>query len=426
MKKPWRLIPAECMNLELFIAKRIYFKLGEKKKTSPPAIRIAIAGMALGLTVMILAVAIVIGFKKEIRDKVIGFGSHIQISSFDNNTSYETAPIGLSDSLAIILSGHPEIKHIEYYATKPAILKTDDQFQGVALKGVAANYDWSFIKDNLVEGTIPVFTDSAASNEILISRRIADKLHLSAGESVFAYFVQDGVDVRKFRITGIYETNFEEYDKLFLIGDVRQIQRLNGWAADQYSGIELMLDDYDRVQEVAEQLYYECIERDDPYGETYYVRSVQELNYQLFSWLDMLDTNVAVILALMALVSGFTMISGLLIIIMERISMIGVLKALGMSNGRIRKTFVYVSVFLVGKGMFWGNLIGVGLCWMQSYFKILKLNPETYSLTTVPVSLNVSIWLLLNLASLFVSVLMLIGSTYMISLVRPAKSIKFE
>lgn len=414
------------MNLELFIARRIRYGRGGSKRTSPAAIRIAMAGIALGLAIMIVAVAVIIGFKKEIRDKVVGFGAHIQINSFDNNTSYETAPIALSDSLVRLLARYPEIKHIDCYATKPGIVKTDDQFQGIVLKGVTPEFDWSFLEKNLIAGEIPAYTDSSVSNRILISKQIADKLRFSVGDPVYAYFVQDEIKARKFVVAGIYETNFSGYDNLFLIGDARHIQRLNEWNKDQYSGIDLMLTDYSRISEVSDALYFECIEQTDPYGETYYVRSIQELNSQLFGWLGMLDINVWIILVLMSLVSGFTMISGLLIIILEHTSMIGILKTLGLSNRRIRKIFIYVSVFLVGKGMLWGNLIGVTVCLVQHYFKIVKLDAATYSLDTVPIGLNVPFWLLLNVACLLISVLMLIGPSYVISLIRPAKTIKFE
>lgn len=414
------------MNLELFIAKKIHFNNDGERKVSPPAIRIATLGVALGLAIMILAVAIVIGFKHEVSGKVIGFGSHIQISGFSNNASFETLPIGVSDSLRNALNQNPEISYIETFGTKPGILKTDDEFMGIALKGVGMDYDWSFFEQNLIQGTLPLLSDSVTSNEILVSQYIADKLHLKVGDPILCYFIENNIRARRFKIAGIYQTNFTEYDKLFIIGDVRHVQKLNQWESDQYSGIEVKLKDFSKLDEVSENLYFELMNHTDKYGEQYFVRSVRELNPQLFNWLDLLDMNVWVILILMSVVAGFTMISGLLIIILERTNMIGVLKALGATNYSIRKTFMYVSLFLVGKGMMWGNIIGIFLCLFQSYFKIIKLDPNVYYIPAVPIELNLGYILLLNIACLIVSLLMLIGPSYLVSLIRPAKSIKFE
>ncbi|WP_455496599.1 ABC transporter permease [Coprobacter sp.] len=414
------------MNLELFIAKKIHFNKDGEKKVSPPAIRIATLGVALGLAIMIIAVAIVIGFKHEVSGKVIGFGSHIQISGFSNNSSFETLPIGVSDSLKEALIHNPEISHIECFGTKPGILKTDNEFMGIALKGVEKGYDWSFFEKNLIQGSQPLLSDSIVSNEILISQYIADKLHLKVNDLVFCYFIEDNIRARRFKITGIYQTNFTEYDKLFIIGDIRHVQKLNRWESDQYSGIEVKLKDFSKLDDITENLYFDLMNHTDKYGEQYFVRSVRELNPQLFNWLDLLDMNVWVILILMSVVAGFTMISGLLIIILERTNMIGVLKALGASNYSIRKIFMYVSLFLVGKGMIWGNLIGIFLCLLQSQFRIIKLDPNVYYIPAVPIELNPVYIFLLNIACLIISLLMLIGPSYLVSLIRPAKSIKFE
>ena len=415
------------MNLELFIAKRIHFgKGGEIQKVSPPAIRIATIGVALGLSVMILAVAIVIGFKKEIRDKIIGFNSHIQISTFDNNLSYETHPISISTQQKDSLMQYPEIKHVETFATKPGILKTNDSFMGIALKGVSTDYDWSFFKSSLKEGTLPQISDSLVSDEIIISQYIADKLHLSINDNILCYFVQENIRARKFKISGIYQTNFTDYDKFFIIGDEKQIQKLNGWEKDQHSGIEIQLYSFNDLDRLTEELYFKFLDQTDAYGENYYVKSIKDQNPQLFSWLDLLDLNVWVILILMSIVAGFTMISGLLIIILERTNMIGVLKALGASNLSIRKIFLYVSVFLVGKGMIWGNIIGIVLCLIQRHFHIVTLNPEAYYVPYVPIEINFWYVLWLNIGCMLVSVLMLIAPSYLVALIRPAKSIKFE
>ncbi len=415
------------MNLELFIARRIHFsKDGDKRNVSPPAIRIAIAGIAIGLAVMILSVAIVIGFKNEVRAKVIGFGSHIQITNFDSNTTYETNPIAVTDSVLNVIKEDPRITHIERFATKPAVLKTDSAFMAVVLKGVGQEYDWDFFKTNMLEGETLSLSDSVTSNDVIISRYIADKMNLNLGDSFLTYFVGDNIRARKFRIRGIYQTNFTEYDKLFLVGDMRHVQRLSNWKSDQVSGLELRVADYDRVDEISEDLYFKLLGGADPYGGHYYVRSIKELNPQIFSWLDLLDMNVWVILGLMSVVAAFTMISGLLIIILERTNMIGILKALGYSNLGIRKVFLYISLFLVGKGLIWGNIIGIAICWLQSRFHFIKLDPETYYIPAVPIDLNLLYVLLLNIATVFISLLILIGPSYVVSRISPVKAIRFE
>ncbi len=414
------------MNWESFIARRIYFGKEGQQEVSPPAVRLAIAGVALGLAVMILAVAIVIGFKREIREKVIGFGSHIQISAFSSNTTYEKPPIQYSDSLQQLLIANDNIMRIEPVATKPGILKTDDQYWGFVLKGVVPDYDWTFYRNSLVEGEIPHITDSVVSTEILVSQPIASKLQLKVGDSVLAYFVQDNVRARKLKVTGIYRTDLAEYDNIFVLGDVRQVQRLNAWEHDQYSSIELRLDNFDKLDEINYQLYNSLVATPDAYGASYYVQSVRTLNPTFFGWLDLLDMNVWIILFLMAAVAGFTMISGLLIIILENAALIGILKSMGASNRSIQRIFLRVALYLIGKGMLWGNVIGLLLCMIQNHFHILKLNPEAYYISYVPIELNIGYVLLLNIACLIVSMLMLLGPSYIVALIRPAKSIKFE
>ena len=415
------------MSWESFIARRIYFDKEKRREVSPPAVRLAIAGVAMGLAVMILSVAIVVGFKNEIRDKVIGFGSHINISAFSSNTSYETPPIQYSKFLQNILQDDSDVSRIEPYATKPGILKTDSQYMGIVLKGVTAEYDWGFYKQHLVTGDIPQLCDSSTSTDIILSQHIASQLQLSVGDGVLAYFV-DGqrARARKLNVTGIYKTDLADYDNLFMLGDARQIQQINGWNDDQYSGVELRLHKFDRLDEVCYRLYQLLITSPDSYGTHYYVRSVRDLNPVFFGWLSLLDMNVWIILILMAVVSGFTMISGLLIIILENTSMIGTLKAIGANNRSIRRTFLNVAVYLVGRGMLWGNIAGLAICLLQHHFHILKLNPEAYYISYVPIELNVAYIILLNVATLVISMLMLLGPSYIVALIRPAKSIKFE
>lgn len=414
------------MNLELFIAKRIYLNKEGDRKVTPPVVRISMIGMALGLTVMILSVAIVIGFKKEVRNKVIGFGSHIQITNFDSNTSYEYTPVALSDSLLIELKAFPGIRQVEPFATKPGILKTNTDFQGIVLKGVDSHYDWTFFRNNLKEGRLPKIVAGQTSSEVLISRYLADLLGLKSGDSFLTYFVQQDVRARKFHVTGIYETGFVDYDKIFVISDINQIRHLNHWDNDEASGMELLVDNYDNVDKIAENLYFKMSEKKDRLGNTFYTRSIKEINPMIFDWMSVQDINVVVILILILAVAGFTMISGLLIIILERTSMIGLLKSLGESNRSIRKIFLHISFFLIGKGMLWGNVIGISLCLIQSYFHVVKLDASVYYLDAVPIDLNIFSLVMLNLGTLFISMLMMLAPSYLISKIEPAKTIRFE
>ena len=414
------------MNVALFIARKIHFSKEGSRQVTPPAVRIAMIGIALGLAVMLLSVAIVIGFKKEVRNKVIGFGSHIQITNFDSNSSYELQPISVSDTLIAHLDSVAGVRHVERFATKLGILKTAQDFQGIVLKGVDQGYDWTFFQANLKAGRLPDFTGEKASTEVLISRYLADLLGLAVDSTFLTYFVQDEVRARKFQIVGVYETGFIDYDKLFVMADLRQVRRLNGWEADQVGGLEVQVDDYAHLDEVAETLYFDLTERQDRNGNTFYTRSIKELNPMIFNWLEVLDINVVVILVLMLAVAGFTMISGLLIIILERTNMIGMLKALGETNRHIREIFLYVSFFLIGKGMLWGNMIGLACCWIQSHFQVVKLDPTVYYLEAVPIDLGIGTWLLLNVGTLLISMAMMLGPSFLITRIDPAKSIRFE
>jgi len=414
------------MNLELFIAKKIHFGGNEKKKVSSPAIKIAMAGIALGITAMILSICIVVGFKKEIRDKIIGFNAHIQIVNFDNNMSYETQPICVNDSLIIDINNTAGVKHCEVFATKPGIIKTDNDFQGMVFKGVSSDYDWTFFKQNLKEGDVLNITDSASTNGVIISKYISDRLNLKLGDSFFAYFVQEPIKTRKFTITGIYSTNFTDYDKIFAITDIKTIQRLSGWENDHYSGIEVYLKDFDKLDEIASKMFFDMSIYKDRKGNTFLAKSVKEMHPTIFEWLQLLDTNVWVIIILMLVVSGFTMISGLLILILERTNMIGILKALGAKNVSIRKVFLYVSSFLILKGMLWGNLIALAICFIQKQFGIIKLDPTNYYVSEMPIDMNPFYIILINIGAFTVSMLMMIGPSYLIAKISPAKSIHFE
>ena len=394
---------------------------------SRPAVLIARWGIAIGLAVMIVAVAVVVGFKHEVRDKVVGIGSDIVVTNFDGQKSYETKPIVAGDSLMEVLRTTHGVKHVQRYSTKPGMIMTDDNFLGMVLKGVSQEYDWTFLKKHLQEGEIPAFSDTASTNRTLISRTIANKLHLKTGDKLYTYYIQgENVRARRLEVAGIYQTNFSIYDDLFLLTDLYTVNRLNAWQKDQVSGIELEVADYNQLETVKDAIRVEVDMMKDKYGGTYYTQSVEEQNPQIFAWLDLLDMNVWVILILMTGVAGFTMISGLLIIILERTNMIGILKALGADNLAIRKVFLSFSVFLIGKGMLWGNVIGLAFVGVQSFFRPFKLDPTTYYVDSVPVEFNLWWWVLLNVCTLIVSVLMLVGPSYLIAHIHPAKSIRFE
>ena len=415
------------LNVELFLAKKIHFSRNKsEKKISRPAVRIATAGIAIGLAVMLVSVAIVVGFKKEIRNKVVGFGAHIQITNLDANVTFETSPIVVSDALLASIAALPDVKHVQRFATKPGIVKTEAYFEGIVLKGIDNDFDWDFFRQNMVEGDVLTFPDSAASNGIIISRELSQKLQLGLGDNFVTYFIQERVRARRFIIEGIYHTNLSEYDNLFVLADIRHVQRLNQWEEDEISGVEILLHDFRRLERAADDVFFMVANRTDRHGSLYYVQTIKSINPQIFGWLDLLDMNVWVILTLMLAVAGFNMISGLLIIILEKTNMIGILKSMGASNWSIRKVFLYQSFFLIGKGMIWGNIIGLSFCFIQYTTGVITLDPETYYISEVPISLSFWAWFALNVSTLVISLLMLVGPSYLISKISPAKSIRFE
>lgn len=415
------------MNWKLFIARRIYRSSGKSgREATNPAIRIAMAGIAIGLAVMIVSVAVVVGFKNQVRDKVVGLASEVIITSLDDAQLYMTQPVAASDSLLDALTNKEGVEHAQRFTTKPGMIMTDDNFQGMILKGVGQEYDMDYLRNHLLEGEIPQFADTASTGKVIISKSISDKLHIKTGDKIYTYFVDDNIRARRLTVSGIYQTNFSAFDDFFLLTDIYTVNRLNGWKPDQVSGIELDVKDYSQIDNVNDEIRSDILEYTDKYGQNYFSRTIVEANPQIFAWLDLLDLNVWVILILMTGVAGFTMISGLLIIILERTNMIGVLKAMGADNTSIREIFLSFSVFLIGRGMLWGNVIGVSLCLIQFFFEPFKLDPTIYYLSSVPVELNIFYYILLNVFTLLVSVLMLIGPSYLISRIHPAKSIKFE
>lgn len=415
------------MNLPLFIAKHLYSATDSRQKVSRPAMRIATAGVAIGLAVMLISVSVVFGFKHTIRDKVIGFGSHITVANFMSLHGRELAPICMDDSMIRVLRSLDGVKHVQRYAIKQGILKTDSDFLGVAFKGIANDYDTTFIHDNMVEGVIPAFSDTVSTNKILVSKIMADRLRLNAGDKVFAYFIDNGnVRVRRFTVSGIYRTDLTQFDDILCFTDLYTAVRLNGWEPDQAGGAELTVKDFNAIDVVEDEVVKKVNRTVDKYGETYSSETIQDANPQIFTWLGLLDLNVWIILVLMLCVAGFTMISGLLIIILERTSMIGVLKALGARNGVVRKTFLWFAVFIIGRGMLIGNVVGLGLMALQRFTGFIKLDAATYYVDTVPVEFSILAIILLNVVTLLVSVLVLIGPSYLASMIHPAKSMRYE
>ena len=414
------------MNKEFFIAHRIYFNQQGEKKISPPAVTISVVSIALSLTVMILAISIVIGFKREVTNRVVGFGSHIQVTNFNMNSSYEIQPIVVSDTLLKSLYADPEIIHVQKFTTTPGIIKTDENFLGVILKGIDEDFDSRFFEKNLLEGALLHISPDSMSTDVLISKTIANKLDLKLGDSFVTYFVQEPPRLRRFQIAGIYQTNVPDYDKLFVFADTKQIKRLNQWDDDMASGLEIRVKDFDKLDETTLNLYFGLQGKQDRLGNSFYVQSIKQMNPVIFGWLDVLDMNVIIILILIILVAGFSMVSSLLIIILERVQMVGILKAMGQNNTSIRKIFLYIASFIIGKGLIWGNAISFVICFVQKYFGIFKLDPADYYVSEVPIDINLFHILLINFGTLIVTLLILIGPSYMIAKISPAKTIRFE
>lgn len=412
--------------MESFIARRLYKSEQGSRSVSRPAVLIAQIGVALGLAVMLVTIAVSFGFKHEVREKAVGFSSHIHISNYESGQSYEALPVAADSALLGRLAAIPSVEHVQRYAAKPGVFRTDNDFIGYILKGVGEDYDLSFYAQYLKEGVLPQFSDSVASGNILISRVIADKLQLNVGDKVDSYFLQGTMRARRYTIAGIYETGFNEYDRLFVIADLKAVQALNRWEPDQVTGVEVALTDFNKVDDMNWELGTMLDRTEDKYGNQYLVQSVTDINPGLFAWLDVLDMNVWLILALMIGVAGFTMISGLLILIIERTQFIGILKALGASNASVRKAFLYLAMLIIGKGMLWGNIVGLGLCAVQKFTGLIPLDPANYYLDRVPIEFNWLFILAVNVVMFVLSVLILIVPSHLISRIYPTKAMRFE
>jgi lipoprotein-releasing system permease protein len=406
------------LNTPLFIARRMGNQQQGKSLTGLIKF-IAVLSITLGLAVMIISMAVVTGFQNEIRDKVIGFGSHIQITNFDYNVSYEPRPIQKDQDFLPYLDLIDGVRHVQVFATKPGIIKTDEDIHGIVLKGIGADFDWSFFRDRLQQGNIIALSDTARSNEVIISRYIANRLRLAPGDDIIVYFIQEPPRVRRFDVVGIYETGLEELDRVFILGDIGHLQRLNNWDDNQVGGFEVLVDNFRNIPAIADQVHDHI-----PYH--LQARSVRDIYPQLFDWLALLDMNVYVILVLMVLVAGINMITTLLISVLEKTNLIGVLKALGSSNKFVRKVFLYNAAFLIGRGLFWGNLAGILFCLVQDHFGLIKLPQESYYVSEVPINLELMHVLLINAGTFAICMAMLIIPSYIVTRISPVKAITFR
>lgn len=400
------------------IAQRLYFSDENIRQNSKPAVKVAMLGIIIGMLVMIVAISVVVGFKQQITQKVAGFGSHIQIVNFDNNSTYELRPICVSDSLIQTIQSIPNVLCANTFATKPGIIKTDSAFQGIVFKGTQY---WQYFQQNLVDGTLP-----QASNEVLLSTETSRQMQLKIGDSFLCYFIQDDLRVRRLHIVGLYNTCMSEMDQLFVLGDIALVRQLNDWQDNQVSGIEVLVDDFRRLENTTHDVYFATANRLDEHGNTLYTQNLQQMNPQIFGWLDLLDMNVVIIILLMLAVSGFSIVTGLIILILDSVTLIGVLKALGADNQMIRRVFVYQSVMLVGKGMLWGNLLGVGLCALQYFTHLIPLDPISYYVSYVPMAFPWGWWLALNLGTFLLSWLILLAPSAIVTQISPAKVMHFE
>ncbi len=413
------------MNLELFIARRLFFTKENKEGISNSVISIAVFGIALGMSVMILSVAIVTGFKEQIRQKVTGFSSHILIGNYDNNNSYEAYPVSSKQSFYPEIENIKGIKHIQTFATRAGIIKTKTNFQGVVLKGVGNDFDWTFFNSSLVDGKSFRVNREQKNDSVIISRHLASLLKLKKGDPLFMLFIHDPIKMKRFVISGIYSTDLQEFDKLFVLCDIAHVQKLNDWTESQVNGFEVIIDNFDDIERMTRIIKKEVGTEYIKGKEQLAVSNIKESYPQIFDWLDLTNTNVWIILGLMVVVSIFNMISGLFIIILERTNMIGILKALGARNYSISKVFLYHAAFLISKGLIFGNVIGIVLGFIQYKFEIVKLDPSTYYIDSVPINFNIWHILLLNAGTLLITTLVLIIPSLIVSRIRPAKAIKF-
>lgn len=417
------------MNVDLYIARRIFSSKENRNNLSHRIVNIALLGIVLGLVVLILSVAIVTGYKSEVGRKVIGFGSHLQIVNLDSNQSFETSPVSQNQPFLSEIKNIEGVRHVQVFATKPGIIRTKDEIQGVVLKGIGPDFDWSFFLENKVAGEPFQVEDTIKSDKVWISKQMAVLLNVKIGDKLPMFFVNPPEIVprqRKFELAGIYKTSLEEFDRMFVLVDINHVRRLNNWKSDEVSGFEILVSDFNRLGRQEHEIRNILLRHTNPDSPVLQVVSIKEKYRQIFDWLGLLDMNVWVILTLMVLVAGFNMVSSLLVIILERTQMIGILKAMGARNWSIRRVFLYFSVMLILKALLVGNVLGIAICLIQKYTHVFKLDPTSYYLEYVPVNLTVLHLVLLNVGTVLITIAMLLVPSYFIAKVSPEKTIRFE
>ncbi len=417
------------MDINLYIARRIFSAKENRNNLSHRIVNIALFGIVLGMIVLILSLAIVTGYKSEVGRKVVGFGSQLQIDNLDSNQSYETSPISENQPFLNDLKNIKGINHIQIFATKTGVIRTDEEIQGVVLKGIGPDFDWSFFQENKVSGEPFQVKDTIRSNKAWISKQMADLLKLKIGDDFTMFFINELESVprsRKFELAGIYKTSIAEFDRMFVLVDINHIRKLNNWNNDEISGFEILVDDFKKLPEQEKAIRNLLLRNTQPDAPVLQVVSITEKYRHIFDWLGLLDMNVWVILVLMILVAGFNMVSGLLVIILERTQMIGILQAMGAHSWSIRKVFLYFSLLIIAKALLLGNLLGIGVCLIQQYTHVFKLDATSYYVDYVPVHLTVLHVVLLNVGTIAATILMLLLPSYFITRISPEKTIRFE
>ncbi len=414
------------LKTEFFIANRITFNRKDGRSFTGPIVNISVAGIALGLAVMILSMAIVTGFRDVVSSKVTGFSADVQISNFDANNSFETQPIDANNVPMSQIRAIDGVAHVQPYVLKSGIVKTQNDIQAVVLKGIDQSFDWSFLRSHLVDGETFTIADSVKSNRIFMSEYQANLLHLAVGDKITVYFVQDPPRMRPFVVCGLYKTSIEDFDRVYALVDMRHLQKVNDWQPNQISGYEVDVNNFDRLEAVADSIFFVAGNNFMKGGSSLKITNIKERYPQIFDWLNLQDMNVWVILALMLAVAGFNMISGLLILILEKTSMIGLLKALGYGNWHIQKIFLIQSFYLIVKGLVWGNVIGIGLCLLQQHFAIVPLDESSYYMSTVPINLKLLHVVALNVGTLVSTLIVMLLPSLLVSHISPAKAVKFN
>lgn len=410
------------MRFEYYIASR--FNRSERNNMSRPAVRIAIIGIALGLAVMLISIAVIVGFKREVRNQIIGFGSHIQVMPYATYNINEEEPLSLSDELEERIKAVDGVDAVQRIASKPGILHTNEAFQGIILKGVDSTYNWNFFSRNLIEGTTLENLPDSIISGALISSTIAKSMQLNVGDKFSTYFVNNRLRARRFQVVGIYQTTFNDYDKLYIIADASNIQQLNNWQSNQYTSLELLVKDYSMLDMIVNEVYFATMGEENQESMIYRVETIETLTPQIFDWLSMLDVNAIVILVLMLAVSGFCIISGLLILILERSATIGLFKALGATNWTIRKIFLAQASYLILRGVAWGNGIGILIIIVQYLTHIIPLDPASYYVDFVPVVLPLGVWALVNISLIVAATLMLVAPSYLVTRISPSEAMR--